>query len=567
MVEPHGGKLINQVLENREKQEILNRENGLKTLVLSMDKVIDAKNIAFGVYSPITGFLKQKDFESVVSNMRLANGTVWPIPITLDISEQEKKQLKNEKEILLVDAAKKPIALLTEIDLYTYNKDSFAKNVFGTTDINHPGVSNIYGMGDVLLGGTVKLVDDSKDDFPEYNLTPQETRAIFQKNNWNTVAAFQTRNVPHRGHEFLQKRALDIADGLLVQPVIGEKKLADFKDEFIMGAYRLLLDNFYPKDRALLSILPLKMRYAGPREALMHAIIRKNFGCSHFIVGRDHAGVGDFYGPYDAQNIFNDFTKNEIGVEILKFNNVVWCKECNEFVFEGSCNHKVEQQVSFSGSKIRQCIEKKEQVPEHFMRPEVYHLLSHSLNPLVDHSYNLNKNNNGKGFVLWFTGLSGSGKSTVANAVFKKLKGRGTHVERLDGDIVRKSLTKDLGFSKEDRDENIKRVGFVASSLSHNGVVVLASFISPYKEQRDNLRSTTENFIEVFCSAPLSVCEERDVKGLYKKARSGEIKDFTGVSAPYETPESPEITIDTSQQSTGQSASQVLAYLKSNNLI
>lgn len=564
----HGGKLVNQVLPPEKKEVVLSKAEIFKKIVLNKEQIADVKNIAFGVYSPLTGFLKKNDFEKVVKEMRLSTGIVWPIPIVLDITKEQAEELKNEKYILLINEQKKPIALLQEPEFYQYNKEETAQAVFGATDKNHPGVANLYQMKDILLGGEIKLIDDAKDIFPEYNFTPQETRNIFKNKDWQTITAFQTRNVPHRGHEFLQKQALQQTDGLFVQPVIGEKKLADFKDEFILGAYRLLLDNFYPKNKTLLGVLPLKMRYAGPREAVLHALIRKNFGCTHFVVGRDHAGVGDYYGPFEAQEIFNKFTPEEIGITILKLPKVIWCPACYEFVFENSCPHHSEVKISFSGTFLREKIEKRELVPPYFMRPEVYHLLSHSINPLTDDMYQKhNSQNNQKGFVLWFTGLPCSGKSTAANAVYNHLKEKGITVERLDGDIVRKSLTKDLGFTKEDRDENIRRVSFVASALSKNGIGVVASFISPYRRQRHGVRQESKNYIEIFCKCPLEVCEQRDVKGMYAKAKRGEIENFTGISDPYEEPENPEITLKTDQEAAKKSVQRIIDYLAKQNLI
>ncbi len=570
MIKPHGGELIDRVLDEDKKQNILAQKDQLKVLVLDKERTVDVRNIAHGVYSPLTGFLKKSDFSSVVKDMRLANGVVWSVPIVLDISETEKQKIKNEKQVLLVSDDSQPIAILENFEIFSYDKNSFAKNVFGTTDQNHPGVANVFKMKDYLIGGDTWLIHDQT-PFSDYDLTPKETRGLFKKNGWDTVAAFQTRNVPHQGHEFLQKQALKQTDGLFIQPVIGEKKLTDFKDEFIIASYQLLIKNFFPENKVVLGILPLKMRYAGPREAVLHALIRKNFGCTHFIVGRDHAGVGDFYGPFDAQEIFNQFKPDEIGVEILKFKNVVWCHTCNSHVFENDCPDCSKNQESFSGTKIRQAILNKTPIPSYVMRPEIYNFLANSHNPLVDNKYNMHKNsNNKKGFILWFTGLSGSGKTTVADKVSEKLKQSNQHIERLDGDIVRQTLTKDLGFSKEDRDENIKRIGFVAKMLAKNGVGVLASFISPYKHQRDGVRDKVENFIEVYCKCPLKVCEKRDAKGLYAKARSGEIKNFTGVSDPYEKPENAEIILDTSSntdENIEKCAEQVIEYLQNNNLI
>ncbi len=546
MIEPHGGKLIDKV-------SIFKREPS-DALFLDKEQIKDVKNIARGAYSPLEGFLKKEDFERVVSEMRLSDGTVWPIPIVLDI--KEKKEFG--KEISLKNEEGKLVAVLKDPQIFSYDKDFFAENVFGTKDKNHPGVDAVYKMGNYLVGGEIELFDNSRDSFFNYNFSPKETRDYFEKKNWDKVVAFQTRNVPHCGHEFLQKEALKNVDGLFIQPVIGEKKNADFKDEYIITSYEVLIDRYYPKEKVLLGILPLKMRYAGPREAVFHAIIRKNFGCSHFIVGRDHAGVGDYYGPFAAQEIFKEFGKKEIGVEILKFPEVIYCPLEEKHAFKNKCPHQ--EKISFSGTKLRDYIQKKEQPPSYLLRPEVYYFLSHSHNSLVDDLYK--KKQKQKGFVLWFTGLSQSGKTTIADKVFKSLKEKGIKAERLDGDIVRHYLSKDLGFSKKDRDENITRIRYVAKLLSENNLGVVASFISPYKEERKKLREEVTNFIEVFCNCPLKVAEKRDSKGLYLKARKGEIKNFTGISDPYEAPEKPEIDLRTNEESIENCAKKVLDYLE-----
>jgi len=372
--------------------------------------------------------------------------------------------------------------------------------------------------------------------------------------------AFQTRNVPHRGHEFLQKYALESVDGLFVQPVIGEKKVKDFKDEYIVATYEILLDRYYPKNRVLLGILPLRMRYAGPREAVMHALIRKNFGCTHFIVGRDHAGVGSYYSPYAAQEIFDTFQKEEIGIEILKYPEVVYNSAKQKHMFIGEVPEK--DQVSFSGSQLREYINGKKQPPTYLIRPEVYYLLANSANSLVDDMYKDQGKGKQKSFVLWFTGFSQAGKTTLGDTIHELLKEKGMRTERLDGDIVREYLGQDLGFSKEDRDENIKRVTCISKLLSRNGIGVVASFISPYRAQREELRKEVQNFIEVFCDCPLEVCESRDNKGLYKKARAGEITNFTGISDPYEEPEHPEIHVHTDQETVTESVAIITRYLE-----
>jgi len=559
----HGGKQVERILSSKERQEVLKNAGEFETLVLDEEQVKDVRNIARGVYSPLTGFLREDDFQKVVSEMRLSNGTVWSIPIVLDISEKDSQKIRKEKEVLLVDRQQRPVALLKDIQIYPYQKDLFAEGVFGTKDKNHPGVDDVYRMKEFLMGGDIQLVDDSREPFPEYNFSPHHTRQIFQKRGWKKIVAFQTRNVPHRGHEFLQKTALKEVDGLFIQPVIGKKKIGDFKDEYILISYEILINRYYPKNKVFLGILPLKMRYAGPREAIFHALIRKNFGCTHFIVGRDHAGVGNFYGPFDAQNIFDEFTKDELDITILKYPEVVYNPKKKIHLFLDHC--PPQERISFSGTKLREQIKSKEASPSYIIRPEVYNFLAQSRTVFVDDGYK--KEAKKKGFVLWFTGLSQAGKTTVANGVHEILKEKGLKLERLDGDIVRRSLSADLGFTKEDRDENIKRVTHVAKLLSRSGTGVICSFISPYSSTRDEIRKETTNFIEVFCNCPLEVCEERDKKGLYQKARRGEIQNFTGISDPYESPESPEIELHTDIETIEESINKVINYLEKNKSI
>ncbi len=534
-----------------------------KKLKVSKDIIQDAVNITNGVYAPLVGFLYQDDFLSALDNMRLKNGAVWSIPIVLDIGKEDYKRLKNEKKLVLTDREGKLRAILDNIEIYPYNKEEFALKVFGTVDNKHPWVAEVMAMGEYLVGGKVIYVENSSNVFTEYNFTPAKTKKIFQERGWQTIVAFQTRNVPHCGHEYLQKYALQNVDGLFVQPVIGEKKLEDFKDEYIISAYEILIDKYYPKDRVVLGILPIKMRYAGPREAIMHALIRKNFGCTHFIVGRDHAGVGNYYYPTAAQDIFNQFSQEEIGIEILKYPEVVYNKFKKQHCFINEC--KESERINFSGTKLRESIKNKEQPPSFLIRPEVYHLLTNSYSSLVDNMYKSNKSH--KGFVLWFTGLSAAGKTTVADKVFEILKKNNVKAERLDGDVVRESLTKDLGFSKEDRDENIRRVSSVARLLSRHGIGVLASFISPYRKQREGVRMNTKNFIEVFVDAPLEICEKRDEKGLYTKARKGEILNFTGISDPYEEPKNPDIHLKTDEITVEECAEEIINHLKKHKYI
>lgn len=565
MIDPHGDKLVNKIISVEEFDTIVKQKEKYKKIVIDEEQIKDVQNIANGTYSPIEGFLKKDDFGSVVKNMRLKNNIIWSIPIVLDISEEKKDEIQNDKDVLLIDKKNNIIAILKNIEIYTYDKKHFAENVYKTLDRLHPGVDAVYNMKKYLIGGEIGMYTETLDIFSEHNFSPAETRKIFNGRGWNKIVAFQTRNVPHMGHEFLQKEALKQVDGLFIQPVIGEKKLKDFKDEYIISAYEILIDKHYPKNKVVLGILPLKMRYGGPREAVFHAIIRKNFGCTHFIVGRDHAGTGNYYPPFGAQEIFDTFQKGEMDIEIMKFNEVVFDKKRQIHCFKDECNP--EDAISFSGTKLRDHIKNFIQPPGYIIRPEIYNLLTNTKTSLVDDMYKDKKKRQQDGFVLWFTGLSQSGKSTIADGIYNKLKDMGITVERLDGDVVRETLTKDLGFSKEDRDENIKRVGFVAKLLSRNGVGVISSFISPYKKQRENLRLSIENFIEIYTNTPLEVCEKRDTKGVYKKAREGIIKNFTGISDPYEAPENPEIELKPAEQGVDECVNQVIQYLEENRII
>lgn len=527
------------------------------------DIVQDVQNIVDGVYAPLTGFLYQNDFQSVLDKMRLSDGQVWGMPIVLDIGEQVAQNITNGEDVVLEDEQGVEVAILKNVEVYSYDKKEYAQKIYGTLDNNHPGVAEIERREDQLVGGKLVVKYVRPRIFATHNLTPAKTKDIFCKRGWKTIVAFQTRNVPHRGHEFLQKYALNQVDGLLVQPVVGEKKLDDFKDEYILSSYEILLDKYFDENKALLGALPLKMRYAGPREALMHALIRRNYGCTHFIVGRDHAGVGDYYSPTAAQEIFDNFTKDELGIEILKYGEVVYNEKKDKYCFAKDC--APEDKKSFSGTVLRKSIKERKDPPLYLVRQEVYDLLINSDNSLVDGMYK--EKHNKKGFVLWFTGLSAAGKSTIADAVYKVLEQREMKLERLDGDVVRENLTKDLGFSREDRDENIRRIGFVANLLSKNDVGVIASFIAPYEKQRSELRAKVHNFIEVFVDAPLEVCEARDPKGMYKKARSGEIKMFTGVSDPYEVPEKPDIHLKSSEDSIEKCVEYVIQFLQSKKYI
>ncbi len=373
---PHGGKLVNRIIEGKERAEVLKRAKSLKSISVSQRILSDLELIAVGAFSPNEGFMAKEDYQSVVENMRLKNGLPWSIPLTLPVSEDEAITLKEGEDILLMDESQNPIAILHLEEKFSYNKEKEAKEVYGTNDEAHPGVSVLYAQGDVLLGGRISEINKpAYVEFPKYRLNPIQTRRIFRERRWSRIVAFQTRNPIHRAHEYLQKCALEMADGLLIHPIVGETKSDDIPAFVRMKCYEILIENYYPKDRVLLSVLPAAMRYAGPREAIFHALVRKNFGCSHFIVGRDHAGVGNYYGTYDAHKIFDEFKPEEIGIIPLFFDHAFYCERCSAMVTTKTCPHPTDFHVHLSGTKVRELLKNKQNLPLEFTRPEVGSIL------------------------------------------------------------------------------------------------------------------------------------------------------------------------------------------------
>lgn len=379
MVSPHGGKLVNRVLEEQEKKSVLEQAGEWPSLTIDADLVSDVENIATGVYSPLEGFLNRPDFQSVLKNMRLTNDLPWTIPIVLDVSRETADKIEPGQKILLKSEDGQPVAVLTVEDIYDYNKEEFCLQVYGTTEAEHPGVARVLQMKEVLLGGTVDLLNLLPTPYDRYRLSPKETRILFKEKGWKTVVGFQTRNTPHLGHEYVQKTALTFTDGLFINPVIGRKKKGDFKDEVILASYEELIKNYYLKERAVMAILKMEMRYAGPREAVHHAIIRKNFGCTHIIIGRDHAGVGNYYHPYAAQEIFEEFP--DLGIVPLFFKSFFFCRKCNSIENEKTCPHPSSEHIQFSGTRIRDLLLKGEVPPPELMRPEVARVILSFENP------------------------------------------------------------------------------------------------------------------------------------------------------------------------------------------
>ncbi len=382
MISPHGGKLIGRILGRDEKAKVLEKAKGMPSLKLNQESVSEVENIAFGVFSPLEGFLGKEDFQNVLNQMRLSNDLPWPIPIVLDVGREKAAEFKEGQDIILLNEDNQPVAVLHLEEKYEYSKEELVEKVFQTTDTAHPGVAKVKGMKDVLLAGKIDLIQVSSTPFDQYKLKPLETRILFKEKGWRTVVGFQTRNTPHIGHEYVQKTALTFTDGVFVNPVIGRKKKGDFKDEVILASYDELIRNYYLRERAVVAILQMEMRYAGPREAIFHAIIRKNFGCTHIIIGRDHAGVGTYYSPYAAQDIFQEFP--DLGIVPLFFKSFYFCKKCNSVVNEKTCPHPPEEHINFSGTKIREMLMQGKIPPPELMRPEVAKIIISFDKPFVE---------------------------------------------------------------------------------------------------------------------------------------------------------------------------------------
>ena len=382
MIQPHGGKLIDRTLEGKRKDAALAAAGRMPRLTVDAETVSDLENIATGVYSPLQGFLGEADFKSVLAGSRLSSDVPWTVPIVLDADEAAAGKLKIGDEVLLAAEDGRPVAVLHLEEKYGYDRGETAEKVFGTRDPAHPGVAKVLGLKDVLLGGPIDLIEATPTPFDRWKLAPKETRVLFESKGWKTVVAFQTRNTPHLGHEYLQKAALTFTDGLFVNPVIGKKKKGDFKDEVILASYEEAIRRYYVKDRTALAILQMEMRYAGPREAIHHAILRKNFGCTHIIIGRDHAGVGSYYAPFAAQDIFEAFP--DLGIAPMFFRSFSWCKTCGAVVNEKICPHPPAEHVQFSGTKIRDLLVKGECPPAELMRPEVAEVIMRFKEPFND---------------------------------------------------------------------------------------------------------------------------------------------------------------------------------------
>ena len=519
-------------------------------------------------FYPLTGFMSQQDYQSVVTEMRLADGTLWPMPITLDVGEEFAEALKIGDEVALRDEEGVILAILHLSDKWVPDKSAEASHVFGADDAAHPAVAYLHNQaGNVYLGGKITgLQAPTHYDFKHYRYSPNELKHQFQKLGWHKIVAFQTRNPLHRAHQELTFRAArDVGANLLIHPVVGMTKPGDVDHFTRVRCYESVLDK-YPSSTTEMGLLNLAMRMAGPREAVWHGLIRKNHGCTHMIIGRDHAGPGknsqgdDFYDPYAAQALFREH-QEEIGLEMVDFKNLVYVQERAQYEEEDAITDKDNVTIlSLSGTELRRRLNEGLDIPDWFSFEEVVTQLRASHPPRAN-----------QGFTLLFTGLSGSGKSTIANAVRTKLMEMGGRpVTLLDGDIVRKNLSSELGFSREHRDLNVRRIGFVASEITKNRGIAICAPIAPYAQTRQAVRQDIEAhgaFIEIHVATSLEECERRDRKGLYQLARQGKIKEFTGISDPYEAPESPELRLETEGVDVDYCAQQVILKLEQLGLI
>lgn len=557
LISPYCGRLTELSARAEETEVMMASASRLPRLQLTPRNLCDLELLATGGFSPLDRFMGKDDYRRVLEDFRLFNGLLFPIPITLTV--QPEPWLKLDTEITLADESNNLLAIMRVEEIYEWHPEEEALLTCGTTDPRHPLVAEMNSWGKLNISGELRLLSlPSHYDFQELRLTPKQVREKLTALGHSNVVAFQTRNPLHRAHEELTKRAAGRVDGtLLLHPVTGLTKPGDIDHYTRVRSYKVLVDRYYDPGRTVLGLLPLAMRMAGPREAAWHAIIRRNFGANHFIVGRDHASPGldsqnrPFYGPYDAQEFLSQHA-HEIGVQVLPFTELVYIPE--EDRYEEAANiSDGKSTLSLSGTAVREnYLRKGRPLPEWFTRPEVASILAKAHPPRHE-----------QGFCIWFTGLSASGKSTTAKILIEMLLEHGRQATSLDGDVVRTHLSKGLGFSRQDRDVNIRRIGFVAAEIARHGGAVICAAVSPYRATRNECRAIVggDRFIEVFVDTPLEVCEQRDPKGMYALARKGQIKEFTGIDDPYEPPSNPEVILDTVRLSPEENARLILSYL------
>jgi sulfate adenylyltransferase len=567
LIAPHGGALVNLTAQPERIRELKAHSCEWPSWNLTARQVCDLELLMDGGFSPLNGFMNQQDYQGVCQNMRLRSGMLWPIPITLDVTEEFAQTLKpGSSKIALRDPEGVMLAVVHIEEVWQPDRKAEAESVFGTTSTAHPGVHYLLNNAHPwYVGGRVECIQTpSHYDFRSLRLSPAELRAEFARLGWRRIVAFQTRNPMHRAHvELTFRAAKQVEANLLIHPSVGMTKPGDVDYFTRVRCYELLLSKF-PQGTVKLSLLPLAMRMGGPREAIWHAIIRKNQGATHFIVGRDHAGPGNdtdgkpFYAPYEAQELFKKH-EAEIGVTMVPFNMMVYLEDQGYYVPDNEVSNG-SRVLNISGTELRKRLNEGREIPAWFTYPEVVQELRRSFPP-----------RHKQGLTIFFTGLSGAGKSTIANVLMTKfLEMGGRPVTMLDGDVVRKHLSSELGFSKEHRDINIRRIGYVASEITKNGGIAICAPIAPYDAVRKHVRSMIEplgGFILVHVATPVDICEQRDRKGLYAKARAGIIKEFTGISDPYEEPKDAEVVINATDLTPEEAAQEILLHLEREGFI
>jgi sulfate adenylyltransferase len=556
LIEPHGGRLIDLMVDRKRAEALKADSKNWLSWDLNARQLCDIELLMTGGFSPVEGFMCRADYDAVCKEMRLADGTLWPMPITLDVSDELAAALKKGEPLVLRDPEGVMLGVLRVEDLWRPDRAEESRLVNGGDDPLHPAARHLLEDSHAwCVGGKLEGVQLPKHyDFPTLRLGPAALRSHFSRLGWRRVVAFQTRNAMHRAHHEMTVRAAREAEAnLLIHPVVGVTQPGDLDHYTRVRCYQAMLPH-YPQHTVKLALLPLAMRMAGPREALWHAIIRKNFGCSHIIIGRGHASpAGDFYGPYEAQELVAAH-EEELGIKMVPFKTVVYVEEQDAYISDDAVPEGA-RVLNISGTDLRSRLSEGREIPRWFTFPEVAAALRRRHPP-----------RHRQGFTVFFTGLSGAGKSTVANALFVKfLEMGGRPVTLLDGDIVRKNLSSELGFSRKDRDINIRRIGFVASEITKNGGIAICAPIAPYDAVRREVREMIEpvgGFILIHVDTPIEVCEQRDRKGLYAKARAGLIKEFTGVSDPYEIPGNADMVLRTTELTPEQAAQEVLLLLE-----
>ena len=565
-VKPHGSELVNLLVDDERARLLKDIALNLPDITLNERQMCDLEMLATGGFSPLKGYMSSSDYEPVIDRMRLQNGILWPIPVCMDIDELKARSLEAGQSVALRDPEGYLLAVMHIEDLWPVEREKEAQQVYGTLDRTHPGIDYLYKVsGDYYIGGQLEVLSPPlHSDFKQLRMTPAEVRSNFKKFGWTRMVAFMTRNPIHRPqYEMTMNAMRDTNANLLLLPIAGMTKPGDFDHYTRVRCYRRVAEH-YPPDTFMLNLLPMATRMSGPREALLHAIVSKNYGCTHFITGRDHAGPGvdcngmPYYKSDDACKLTEEHSA-EIGITIVPFAEMVYLPfedefRCADQVPEGT------QFISLSGSDIRDRIRTGRKIPEWGTFPEVVEELEKAYPPPRK-----------QGFTVFLTGLSGAGKSTIAKVLYARFLEIGDRpVTLLDGDIVRHNLSSELTFSKEHRDINVKRIGFVASEITKNRGIAVCAPIAPYTATRSEIRKTIEaygGFIEVHVSTPIEVCEKRDRKGMYAKARAGLIKGYTGVDDPYETPQNPEVSIDTSNITPVEAARQIILVLQKKGFI